>query len=228
MSWRVALSLDVLLAQVNRAAPNRSTASDGSIGDPSHSSRESDHNPNAAGVVRARDITHDPAHGLDAGVLAEQIRRLGIEGHPALGAGAYVIWNRRIASATPDGAPWDWEPYSGTNPHDHHVHVSVASAAAGYDSVSPWHLTESEDDMNQAQDERLKRIEATVTQTQNMLQRKLDRATVQRRRALDRLHRLRMQGGATRAEIELGLDELADLLADMSDELADLEDNTPT
>lgn len=138
MSWRVARSLDTLLAEINAAAPNRSKLSDGSIGDPAHSSRESDHNPNPAGVVRARDFTHDPGDGCDAGALAEAVRRLGLSGHPALGPGAYVIWNYRIASATDDGQAWDWEPYAGSNGHTKHCHVSVATAAAGYDSTKPW------------------------------------------------------------------------------------------
>lgn len=143
MTWRVARSLDTLLAEVNAAAPNRSKAADGSIGDTSHQARPSDHNPNSAGVVRARDFTHDPEGGLDAGELAEHVRRLGITGHPALGPGAYVIWNRRIASAT---YGWTWRPYSGSNPHDHHCHVSVSTAAAGYDSTAPWGWKQ-EDDM---------------------------------------------------------------------------------
>ena len=33
MTWRVARSLDVLLAQLNTRAPNRSKAADGSVGD---------------------------------------------------------------------------------------------------------------------------------------------------------------------------------------------------
>lgn len=136
--WRPARSLDQLLDEVNRAAPKRSKAADGCIGDPAHAARSSDHNPNPVGVVRARDFTHDPAHGLDAGVLAERIRRLGLAGHPALAAGAYVIWSDRIASATRDGAPWDWEPYAGDNPHTKHVHVSVSASRSGYDSPAPW------------------------------------------------------------------------------------------
>lgn len=143
MTWRVARSLDTLLAEVNAAAPNRSKVADGSIGDTSHQARPSDHNPNSEGVVRARDFTHDPAGGLDAGQLAEHVRRFGITGHPALGAGAYVIWNRRIASAT---YGWTWRPYSGSNPHDHHCHVSVSTAATGYDSTAPW-AWNTEDDM---------------------------------------------------------------------------------
>lgn len=136
--WRPARSLDRLLDEVNRAAPKRSKAADGSIGDPAHAARASDHNPNPVGVVRARDFTHDPAHGVDGARLAERIRQLGIAGHPALGPGAYVIWAGRIASATRDGAPWDWEPYTGSNPHTKHVHVSVATAPAGYDSRRAW------------------------------------------------------------------------------------------
>jgi hypothetical protein len=215
VTWRVALSLDVMLAEISRAAPNRSTASDGSIGDLSHANRTSDHNPNAAGVVRARDVTDDPAHGCNAARLAEQIRRLGLEGHPALGPGAYVIWDRRIAS---DTFGWSWRTYDGSNPHTAHFHVSVATDREGYDSVAPWHLDEREDDMNQAQDERLKRIERTVDQTQAILIAKLERANGRIARANARLSRLRVQGTATRAEIEAQLDQLAEDLADHDDD----------
>jgi hypothetical protein len=136
MSWRVARSLEVLLAEVNAAAPRRSKASDGSIGDVAHQKAgTSDHLPNPAGVVRARDFTNDPSGGLDSSDLAERIRLLAIKGHPALGSGAYVISDGRIASAT---YGWAWRPYSGANPHDHHCHVSVATLASGYDSMAPW------------------------------------------------------------------------------------------
>lgn len=148
MSWRLAESLVVLLREVNQAAPDRSKLSDGTIGDPAHSSRVSDHNPNEAGVVRALDVTHDPDGGCDAHELAERIRLLGkAGGHPALGPGAYVISRNRIASDTEDGEPWDWEPYSGSNPHDKHAHVSVATAAGGYDSSRLWGVMGDEIDM---------------------------------------------------------------------------------
>ena len=65
-SWRLAKSLDVLRNQVNAQAPTRSKACDGTIGDQAHSSRASDHNPNAKGVVQAQDFTHDPAGGFDS------------------------------------------------------------------------------------------------------------------------------------------------------------------
>ena len=78
--WRVAESLQRLLEQVNQMAPDRNKASDGSIGDPRHQSRASDHNPwvidGNIGVVTARDITHDPRNGCDAQKIAELDRGL--------------------------------------------------------------------------------------------------------------------------------------------------------
>ncbi len=139
MSWRVARSLDVLLSEINAAAPNRSKISDGSIGDAAHASRSSDHNPwrqsGGMGVVGARDFTHDPADGCDAGKIAAAVAaKLGQ--HPALGSGAYVIWNYRIISADRRGE--GWRAYTGSNGHTQHVHVSVATSASGFDSTQPW------------------------------------------------------------------------------------------
>ncbi|WP_377324770.1 hypothetical protein ACFJIY_07705 [Pimelobacter simplex] len=139
MTWRTAHSLDVVLAEINAHAPNRSKISDGSIGDTAHSARTSDHNPNKAGVVRARDFTHDPHGGLDCNVLAARLADMLRAGtHPALGSGAYIIWNRTILSR--DRIAEGWRPYSGTNPHTKHLHLSVATKASGYDSTVPWNL----------------------------------------------------------------------------------------
>ena len=157
MTWRVARSLDVLLAELNAGAPNRSKISDGSIGDASHASRSSDHNPwvihGGVGIVRARDFTHDPRGGLDCNWLAGELADL-IGVHPALGSGGYIIWNRRIFSADRRGE--GWRSYSGSNPHDHHLHVSVATSPGGFDSTQPW----IEDDMNEADTRRIAREEA--------------------------------------------------------------------
>lgn len=139
--WRVASSLEKLLLQINEMAPNRRKASDGGIGDDNHKNRNSDHNPwvdfdGVRGVVTARDFTHDPARGCDAGVLAEQIRA---SRDPRV---KYIIWNRRIANSSSIGgaAPWAWRPYNGRNPHDHHVHISVLPEKAKYDSEQPWSI----------------------------------------------------------------------------------------
>lgn len=136
---RQARSLDVMLAEVNHHAPNRSKVSDGGLASTAHHLQNptSDHEPNAAGVWRARDVTHDPAGGLDGADFARRVAaKLGKI--PALGMGAYVIYNRRIISTARLSA--GWRPYDGVNPHTTHVHVSVATAAAGYDSTRPWNL----------------------------------------------------------------------------------------
>jgi hypothetical protein len=137
-SWRLAESLRVLRDEVDALAPKRSKASDGTVGDTAHATRWSDHNPwvqdRGAGVVTARDITHDPENGLDAGALAEHFRAMGKAGDPRI---KYVIWNRRICSFIEN---WRWREYSGPNAHKHHVHVSVSSKRRYYDSRRPWGL----------------------------------------------------------------------------------------
>ena len=136
MAWRIAKSLDVLLAQINEAAPNRSKSSDGGIGDAAHASRSSDHNPwvrdsRGIGVVTARDFTHDPADGCDCQALVDS---LVASGDARI---KYIIWNRQIINSS----NWLWRPYTGANPHNHHAHVSVKDNPALYDSDSPWQLT---------------------------------------------------------------------------------------
>ena len=135
MSWRLARSLEQLRKEVNAAAPRRSKRSDGSIGDAAHSRTASDHNPNAAGVVCAIDLTHDPDAGADMNALAEQLRT---GGHPAL---KYLIWNRRIWSRARTGE--GWRSYGGSNPHSSHMHVSVGVGSDGrstgpYDNTTSW------------------------------------------------------------------------------------------
>jgi hypothetical protein len=136
--WRVAKSLLALRDQVNRKAPSRKKSHDGTIGDAAHASRASDHNPwvtdGGVGVVTAMDITHDPTGGCDAGAVAEAIRG------SRDGRVKYIIWNRRISNPLPlDGQPpWAWRPYTGTNPHDKHCHISVKPEKSSYDSVRIW------------------------------------------------------------------------------------------
>lgn len=134
MTWRVAKSLETLLTQVNASWPNRSKAADGSIGDTAHSARLSDHNPNDAGVVCARDFTNDPAHGLVSRDLAQAL----IDSRdPRL---KYVISNRQICAGSAGPSPWKWRAYNGANAHEHHCHVSVKADAKHYDDPAPWKL----------------------------------------------------------------------------------------
>lgn len=138
MSWRLAYSLDTLRSQVNEAYPNRSKASDGTIGDIAHQAEASDHNPNSAGVVCAFDITNSPETGFDAHSLADRLLEVR---HPDL---KYIISNRRIAGAW---SGWRWEPYGGSDPHDRHIHISVGVGPDGrsvqpYDDTIKWNVKE--------------------------------------------------------------------------------------
>lgn len=129
----LAPSLVALRNEINQRWPGRDKASDGWIGDAAHSARRSDHNPDwdapgvRRGIVRAIDVDKD-------GISVEQLLDAVVRDHRV----AYVIWNRRIASATDDGTPWDWEPYAGTNPHDKHVHISIKHTAAAETDTSRW------------------------------------------------------------------------------------------
>jgi hypothetical protein len=133
MGWRLAGSLVVLRQQIDTMAPNRSKASDGTIGDAKHRNRPSRHNPNNAGVVCALDVTDDPAHGCPIHHLAERVRA---NPHPNL---AYVISNGRIAGRS---TGWSWHRYNGANPHERHVHFGVgkgndAEPGPPYDDAQP-------------------------------------------------------------------------------------------
>ena len=136
MAWRVAKSLIRLREQINEMAPDRSKASDGTIGDAAHASRSSDHNPwvkdGNIGVVTAMDITNDIAHGCDAQQLVDA---LVASRDPRI---KYIIWNRKIVNSRIQ--PWVWRNYTGVNPHTKHFHLSVKPEKAAYDSTASWQL----------------------------------------------------------------------------------------
>lgn len=137
---RPAKSLLVLFDEVNTRFPNRSKASDGMLGDAAHATRESDHNPwvkdGTTGVVTAADITDDSAPGVPEiadlivqTLVARRDRRV-----------KYIIHEGRIwRSYDKPGIPkWTPAPYTGSNLHFKHVHVSVWDDKNLYDDTSPW------------------------------------------------------------------------------------------
>lgn len=137
--WRDAYAIDVLGDEANTADPSRNKASDGTIGDAAHQAegKASDHNPwvifGGEGIVRARDITNDPALNLPA--VAERIRLAALAGKlPQVAGGGYVILNGRITNENWAG----WHEYTGPDPHVSHMHVSVSLTEAQYDSKAPW------------------------------------------------------------------------------------------
>lgn len=133
--WRLAHSLRVLLEQLDDLAPERSKATDGSIGDAKHARRNSDHNPwvqviqkgHPMGVVTALDITHDPAGGLDCTELANCLMHDNRV--------KYLIWKKQIWNPSISQA---WRRYRGVNPHTVHMHVSVMSEPRFFDDTKAW------------------------------------------------------------------------------------------
>lgn len=139
VTWRNCRASETLLAAVNQRWPMRDTTLDGSYGDLTNPSRRSDHHPWLVfldrRVVRARCFD---VNGIDAGWLAEQIRRLGAAGDPRLVSGGYVIFNERITSGD-----WrTWRKYTGADPHRERLHVSFS--LGGFDNPSPWLFLEDD------------------------------------------------------------------------------------
>lgn len=132
---RKAYAIETLVKQVNTLWPNRSKQSDGWIGDSAHAARKSDHNPNKRGVVLAFDFTNDPAHRFSSEAFSEYLLK---QQDPRLG---YVISNKKIGYGPGNTRPGVWWDYNGSNPHDHHCHVSVAQDEELYDNGSPWRIS---------------------------------------------------------------------------------------
>lgn len=173
--WRAMNSLLVLRDQVNVIAPNRSKASDGLVGDASHSSSSGHYPHYVAGVgsdiVTALDLTHDPANGCDTYELAEQMR---LARDKRI---RYVISNGRIFSSYASGSrpAWTWGPYTGSpDPHINHSHTQVLDDPIA-DTTTEWDLgefdmalTEAEHGALGALDNRMRALakgEDTVTGT---------------------------------------------------------------
>jgi hypothetical protein len=111
-----------LREQFDDTYPDRDRTSDGWIGDTRHSARPSDHNPDAAGIVRAIDVDRDLAGKKKPDFMpdvADQIRLYAKRDKSK--RVSYIIFAGKIASPR---MGWRWRKYSGINPHDHHCHIS--------------------------------------------------------------------------------------------------------
>jgi hypothetical protein len=90
----------------------------GTIGDASHSSQSSDHNPDPDGSVDAIDAMIGPhyttAHGNHdvAALIKSRDKRI-----------KYIIWQQHIISSVV--SPWVWRAYNGDDPHTGHWHLST-------------------------------------------------------------------------------------------------------
>ena len=123
MKPRLSKAAIQLREQFDDSFSDRDRTSDGWIGDARHSSRPSDHNPDEQGWVRAIDIDADLSKrkGL-ASDVADQIRLAARSGDKRI---SYVIFEGRIASRI---LGWRWRKYTGSNKHNHHIHISFTKA----------------------------------------------------------------------------------------------------
>lgn len=131
--WKLAPSLIALVREADELAPSRSTASDGSIGDPDHASRTSDHNP-ADGWVTAVDVTDDDSAGMNARALVDHIVATRDD------RAKYVIHEGLIwRSYDKPGLPaWTPQKYTGSDGHFKHAHVSIHNTPAARNDTRSW------------------------------------------------------------------------------------------
>ena len=109
-----------VLRQATKISPKRSKASDGLLPSKAHQAQNpnSDHNTGLA-----VDLTHDPARGIDCHDIYEQLKR-----------------DKRVKYLIFKGQIWmpgrGDKPYTGSNPHNKHLHISIKDNCG--DDTSPW------------------------------------------------------------------------------------------
>jgi putative peptidoglycan binding protein len=128
--WHLAPALVLFRAWIHSKFPKHVGANrkdDGAIGDPAHSSRTSDHNPNVRRSVNAIDEDEDGLH-MPSVLAAAMVHS----------STAYVIWERIIFKAR---NLFKGEAYTGPSPHDRHGHVSIWQTVKAEQNKSPWGLS---------------------------------------------------------------------------------------
>lgn len=121
-----------LLRQATERWPDRARGGDGQCPSQAHhdASPNSYHEPNAQGISRAVDLTHDKAHGCDCALISEALRKAKDK------RVRRCIFNRRQwTNFAYKGIPaYTWRPYTGSNPHTGHMHLDLDVLS----DDSPW------------------------------------------------------------------------------------------
>ena len=112
-----------VLRQATALQPKRKKLSDGLLPSAAHlkASPNSDHNTGLA-----VDLTHDPANGIDCAEIFQKLKE-----------------DKRVSYLIFQGRIWSKEKsklgdrrYTGSNPHNKHLHISIV--ASGATDTSPW------------------------------------------------------------------------------------------
>jgi len=109
-----------VLRQATAICPSRMKASDGLLPSKAHilQSPNSDHNTGLA-----VDLTHDKLGGIDCSIIFEKLKE-----------------DKRVAYLIFKGTIWSEEKgdrrYTGSNPHNKHLHISIKPAMATI--TTPW------------------------------------------------------------------------------------------
>ena len=112
-----------VLRQATALKPARKKASDGLLPSAAHikQSPNSDHNTGLA-----VDLTHDPKNGIDCAEIFEKLK----EDERV----SYLIFNKKIWSRAK--AKSGNRVYTGSNPHNKHLHISINANKSN--DTSPW------------------------------------------------------------------------------------------
>ena len=112
-----------VLRQATALFPKRNKASDGLLPSAAHvqASPNSDHN-----LGLATDLTHDPKNGIDCEIIFEELKKdVRV---------SYLIFKGKIWSK--DRRAEGNRVYTGSNPHNKHLHISIRSSHSN--DTSPW------------------------------------------------------------------------------------------
>lgn len=135
----LAVSLQRLESEVNKRWPNRDNWSDGWLGDDSHATRFSDHNPEN-GVVHAYDFDATLKHAMGSGPVGDALCGVLLQGCRSgylRNVVNYIIYKSRIYSKA---YGYRARYYNGSNPHDSHVHISIHRTSFARNWKGSWRV----------------------------------------------------------------------------------------